>query len=215
MSTQNVVIHKPREVVNTMMDSNRWNGFKFRDGDIVIGTWAKSGTTWTQQIVSQLVFNGAEGIPAADVAPWVDMRVLPFDDMMAGLEAQTHRRFLKTHLPADSVPLSPKAKYLYIGRDGRDVYWSWHNHLMVMADWLYEAFNTPPGLPGGPLVRPDGDARKGFNGWLAGEGYSADTFWPHVQSWWNVHNAPNVMLVHFANLKADMAGEIQIGRAHV
>ena len=209
MSTQNVVIHKPREVVNTMMDSNRWNGFKFRDGDIVIGTWAKSGTTWTQQIVSQLVFNGAEGIPAADVAPWVDMRVLPFDDMMAGLEAQTHRRFLKTHLPADSVPLSPKAKYLYIGRDGRDVYWSWHNHLMVMADWLYEAFNTPPGLPGGPLVRPDGDARKGFNGWLAGEGYSADTFWPHVQSWWNVHNAPNVMLVHFANLKADMAGEIR------
>jgi aryl sulfotransferase len=209
MSTADGVTSGPREVVNALMDSNRWNGFEFRDGDIVIGTWAKSGTTWAQQIVSQLIFNGAEGIPAADVAPWVDMRGIPFDEMMAQLEAQTHRRFLKTHLPADSVPLSPKAKYLYIGRDGRDVYFSWHNHLMMMADWLYEACNNPPGLPCGPLVRPDGDLRKGFNGWLAGEGYSADTFWPHVQSWWHVRNAPNVMLLHFANLKADMAGEIR------
>jgi hypothetical protein len=37
------------------MDSRRWNDFRFRDGDIVIGTWAKSGTTWTQQIISQLI----------------------------------------------------------------------------------------------------------------------------------------------------------------
>ncbi len=209
MSVSDTVSTEPRELVNTLMDSNRWNGFKFRDGDIVIGTWAKSGTTWAQQIVSQLIFNGAEGIPAADVAPWVDMRVLPFDDMIAGIEAQTHRRFFKTHLPADALPLLPTTKYMYIGRDGRDVSFSWHNHLMVMADWLYEAFNTPPGLACGPLVRPDGDIRKWFNGWLAGEGYSADTFWPHVQSWWDIRHAPNVMLVHFANLKADMAGEIR------
>jgi aryl sulfotransferase len=209
MSTSSVVTNARREVVNTLMDSNRWNGFEFRDGDIVIGTWAKSGTTWTQQIVSQLIFDGAEGIPAADVAPWVDMRAMPFDEMMAAIEAQTHRRFLKTHLPADALPFSPKAKYLYIGRDGRDVSFSWHNHLAVMADWLYEACNNPPGLPCGPLLRPDGDIREWFSRWLDGEGYSADTFWPHVQSWWSVRNAPNVMLLHFANLKADMEGEIR------
>jgi aryl sulfotransferase len=209
MSVSDLTARKPRELVNVIMDSNRWNGFEFRDGDIVIGTWAKSGTTWTQQIVGQLIFNGAEDIAAADLAPWVDMRIIPFDDMMAGLEAQTHRRFLKTHLPADALPLSPKAKYLYIGRDGRDVYWSWYNHLARMVEPLYDAFNDPPGLPGGPLVRPDGDVRKAFNGWLSGEGYSADTFWPHVQSWWDVRHAPNVLLVHFGNLKADMAGEIR------
>jgi aryl sulfotransferase len=199
----------PRELVNVLMDSDRWNGFKFRDGDIVIGTWAKSGTTWTQQIVSQLIFNGAEGVAAADIAPWVDMRVIPFDEMMAALEAQTHRRFLKTHLPADALPFSPKAKYLYIGRDGRDVYFSWHNHLVRMLPVLYDAFKDPPGLPHGPLVRPDSDVRKCFNGWLAGEGYSASTFWQHVQSWWNLRHQPNVMLVHFSGLKADMPGEIR------
>lgn len=200
---------KPRELINFMMDSTRWNGFDFRDGDVVIGTWAKAGTTWTQQIVTQLIFNGAEGVAAGDVAPWVDMRIMPFDEMLAALEAQTHRRALKTHLPADALPLSPKAKYLYIGRDGRDVYWSWHNHLVRMLPPLYDAFNDPPGLPYQPVVRPDGDIRRAFNGWVAGEGYSAETFFAHVQSWWDVRDEPNVQLVHFARLKADMAGEIR------
>lgn len=200
---------KPRELVTALMDSTRWNGFEFRDGDIVIGTWAKSGTTWTQQIVSQLIFRGAEGIAAADVAPWVDMRIMPFDEMIAQLKAQTHRRCMKTHLPADALLFSPKAKYLYIGRDGRDVYWSWYNHLVRMLPALYDAFNDPPGLPHQPLARPDDDVRKSFNEWLDGKGYSAETLLAHVQSWWDVRSEPNVMLVHFAKLKADMPGEIR------
>jgi hypothetical protein len=39
-------------------DSTRLNNFPFRDDDIIIGTWSKSGTTWTQQLVAQLVFRG-------------------------------------------------------------------------------------------------------------------------------------------------------------
>jgi len=58
--------HKTRELHNHHFDSTIWNDFKFRDGDIVIATYAKSGTTWVQQIVSQLVFNGAEDLPVAD-----------------------------------------------------------------------------------------------------------------------------------------------------
>jgi len=53
---------KTRELHNVLFDSTRWNEFKFRDDDVVVATWGKSGTTWTQQIVSQLVFRGAEGI---------------------------------------------------------------------------------------------------------------------------------------------------------
>lgn len=199
----------PRKLLNFAMDSTRWNDFAFRDGDIVIGTWAKSGTTWTQQIVSQLIFNGAEGIAVGDIAPWVDMRVIPLDDVTTLVESQTHRRFLKTHLPADALRFSPLAKYIYIGRDGRDVAWSFFNHLMRMSQELYDAFNDPPGLDGQPVVRPDGDSRAFFNGWLNGEGYNADAFFQNVQSWWDMRTAPNVLLVHFNNLKADMEGEIR------
>ena len=60
--------------------------------------------------------------------PWVDLRVPPRQVKLPEIEAQTHRRFLKTHLPVDALVFSPKAKYLYIGRDGRDVMWSLHNH---------------------------------------------------------------------------------------
>jgi len=198
-----------REVHNYAMDSTRWYEFTFRDGDIVIGTWSKSGTTWVQQIVCQLIFGGAEGIPTLDMAPWLDMRILPLDTVMAQLEAQTHRRMIKTHLPADALVFSPKAKYIYVARDGRDVVWSWYNHLMRMSPELYEAFNTTPGLVGPPLRRPEGTVQEFFHEWLDNDAAPVGSFWQHVQSWWDVGDRPNVLLLHFSNLKADMPGEIR------
>jgi tryptophanase len=47
---------KTREMHNHHMDSTVWNDIEFRDDDIVIATYAKSGTSWMQQIVSQLIF---------------------------------------------------------------------------------------------------------------------------------------------------------------
>jgi aryl sulfotransferase len=43
---------KLRELHNHHFDSTIRNDFKFRDDDIIIGTYAKSGTTWVQQIVT-------------------------------------------------------------------------------------------------------------------------------------------------------------------
>ena len=119
---------KTRELHNNHMDSTVWNDLDFRDDDIVIATYAKSGTTWLQQIISQLIFAGAEGLGVAEMSPWVDLRVPPKEVKLAEIEAQTHRRFLKTHLPVDALVFSPKAKYIYIARDARDVMWSMHNH---------------------------------------------------------------------------------------
>jgi aryl sulfotransferase len=68
---------KTRELHNHHFDSTVWNDFTFRDDDIVIATYAKSGTTWVQQIVSQLIFDGAEGLEVAEMSPWLDLRVPP------------------------------------------------------------------------------------------------------------------------------------------
>ena len=73
---------KAREFNDNLMDSTRWDDFKFRDGDIVIGTWAKAGTTWTQQIVGQLIFEGAEGLAVMDLAPWIDLRLFPKEEVL-------------------------------------------------------------------------------------------------------------------------------------
>ena len=109
--------HKTRELHNHHFNSTIWNDFQFRDDDIVIATYAKSGTTWVQQIVSQLIFSGADGLEVAEMSPWLDLRVPPKEVKLPAVHAQKHRRFIKTHLPVDALVFSPKAKYLYIGRD--------------------------------------------------------------------------------------------------
>jgi aryl sulfotransferase len=200
---------KTRELHNHHIDSTRWNDFKFRDDDIVIGTWAKSGTTWMQQIIGQLIFDGAEDVPVIDLCPWVDIRFLPYDEMIAALEAQTHRRFLKTHLPVDALVLSPRAKYIFIGRDGRDTVWSLYNHHAGFSEQFYEMMGSVPGIVGPMLEPPSTGIVEYFNAWLDGDGYPFWPFWSHTRSWWDVRDLPNVLLVHFNALKHDMPGEMR------
>ncbi len=200
---------KTREIHNHHFDSTVWNDFAFRDDDIVIATWAKSGTTWMQQIVSQLVFDGAEGLPVAEMSPWLDLRVPPAADKLAALEAQTHRRFIKTHLPVDALVYSPKARYIYIARDGRDVAWSMHNHHFNANDAWYALLNDSPGRVGPPIGRATPDVVAYFREWLDGDGHPFWPFWDNVRSWWAIRELPNLLMVHFAELKEDLPGQIR------
>ena len=200
---------KTREFHNHHFDSTIWNDFKFRDDDVVIATYAKSGTTWVQQIVSQLIFNGEAGLPVAEMSPWLDLRIPPKAVKLPAVESQTHRRFLKTHLPVDALVFSPRAKYIYIGRDGRDVVWSMYNHHSRANDLWYEALNDTPGRIGPPIQRPPDTIRQYFSDWLEHDGHPFWPFWENVRSWWAIRNLPNVHFIHFANLKADMPNEIR------
>lgn len=200
---------KTCEFHNHHFDSTIWNDFAFRDDDIVIATYAKSGTTWVQHIVAQLIFAGAEGLPVAEMSPWLDLRVPPKAIKLSAVEAQTHRRFIKTHLPVDALVFSPRAKYLYIGRDGRDVVWSLYNHHLKANALWYEALNETPGRVGPPIGRPPKSVQQYFLDWLEQDGHPFWPFWDNVASWWAIRSLPNVMLVHFARLKADMKEEIR------
>jgi len=209
MMTKQVMPTKSRELHNHHFDSTIWNDLKFRDDDIVISTYAKSGTTWVQQILAQLIFNGKEGMEVAEMSPWVDLRVPPKAVKLPILEAQTHRRFMKTHLPVDALVFSEKAKYIYIGRDGRDVLWSFYHHHSTANEAWYGALNETPGRVGPPIGPPVESITQYYRDWLNNDGYPIWPFWENVRSWWETRNLPNVHLVHFANLKRDMAGEIR------
>lgn len=200
---------KSRELHNHHFDSTIWNELNFRDDDIVIATYGKAGTTWTQQIVAQLLFNGDPDLAVAEMSPWLDLRVPPKAVKLPMIEAQTHRRFMKTHLPVDALKFSPRAKYLYIGRDGRDVLWSMYNHHANANHIWYEALNDTPGRVGPPIQPPPADIRQYWHDWLNNDGHPFWSFWENVRSWWQIRHLPNVQFVHFANLKRDMPGEMR------
>ncbi len=200
---------KARELHNHHFDSTIWNDFAFRDDDVVIATYAKSGTTWTQQIVAQMLFGGDPTLAVAEMSPWLDLRVPPKAVKLEAVEAQTHRRIIKTHLPVDALVFSPRAKYLYIARDGRDVVWSMYNHhANANAAW-YAALNDTPGRVGAPIEPPPADIRQYWYDWLDRDGHPFWPFWESVRSWWAIRHLPNVMLLHFADLKRDMPGQMR------
>jgi aryl sulfotransferase len=200
---------KTRELHNQHIDSTVWNDYKFRDDDIIISTYAKSGTTWMQQIIAQMLFDGDTDLDTQAMSPWVDFRLPPKEVKLPAIEAQTHRRFVKTHLPVDALVYSPKAKYLYIGRDGRDVLWSLYNHHAMGNDAMYDALNNSPGRVGPPLERPTDDIREYWHTWLDQDGFPYWSFWENVRTWWAIRNLPNVLMVHFDVLKHHMPEEMR------
>src|SRR3954469_17072504 len=120
----------PRRYTSPDEDSTRWDGFAFRDDDIVISTRTKSGTTWMQMICALLVFQTPDlPAPLADLSPWLDWDVEPVHDVRARADAQQHRRFLKTHTPLDGFPLDERVTYIVVVRHPLDVAVSTYHHL--------------------------------------------------------------------------------------
>ena len=204
---------RARHVVSSrMFDSERWHHLALRDDDVIVSTWAKTGTTLTQQMVYQLITGGEEGVAAHGVSPWVDVRFqMPLEPMVAMLDAQTHRRVLKTHLSFEATPFSPQVKYVYIGRDGRDVLWSAYNHYRAFTPNAFATLNAIEG-PWPHWGPTDLDVRAYYLQWLDTDttpGFHDLSFWDHVQGWYDQRQQPNVLLLHYANLIADLSGEMR------
>ena len=203
------------------LDSMRWQSYQPRPDDIVISTSLKSGTTWMQEIVRQLIFMGRDipernEVPVGQVSLWPDAPWSPVGKMLEKMEAQQHRRFMKTHLPLDGLPFFPQVKYIVVGRDARDVAMSMWNHYVGMTAEAFEFHNSTAGRPGGPLPRPPQDIhafwqdwiRRGWFDWTS-EGYPFQPNLYHTQSWWSYRHLPNILFVHFNDLKRDLVGELR------
>ena len=205
-------------VRSRVFDSAEWDEFTVRPDDIVISTYPKCGTTWTQRIVGMLVFGSADPFPVQDTSPWPDFRVPPPGAMHALAASQTHRRFLKSHLPFDSLPHYEGVKYIHVARDGRDAAMSFFNHKSNYTPGTVERFREISredpkfGDEDFPFV-PQGDAAQHFHDWLEGweddQGDPHAGYFPFERSFWEARHEPDVLLVHFNDLKADRGAEMR------
>ena len=201
------------------LDSTAWDQFEPRAGDVIITTAMKAGTTWMQTIVGNLIFQDQK-MPGMlwQLTPWLDSRGGdPLEEKLKLLEAQTHRRFLKTHLPLAAMPYFPEVKYIYVGRDGRDVFMSLWNHYRHLEPDVIDWFNSAPERAGDPFpVCPD-DIHKFFQMWMTKswftwefDGYPFWSLFYHLGSWWNHKHLPNILFVHFNDLLADLDGQMHM-----
>ena len=65
---------RTREYRSFLFDSRNWEVYRPRAGDVVVTTSYKSGTTWMQNIVLRLIFQGREVPAVSAVSPWIDRR---------------------------------------------------------------------------------------------------------------------------------------------
>ncbi len=142
-------------------DSARWIGFPFRTGDIVISTRSKTGTTWVQMICALLIFQTPD-LPASLgwISPWLDFLTTPREEVYGLLEAQVHRRFIKTHTPLDGIPLDSRVTYIVTARHPLDMAVSLYHQGDNIDRALMRRLTGQP-EPAGP-PRP----RKPLRDWL-------------------------------------------------
>jgi aryl sulfotransferase len=203
---------RTRHYSSYIFESRNWDRYVPRPGDIVVSTSYKSGTTWMQNILRQLLFPSEPRPPISAVSPWLDRRNAGLDALIAALEAQRHRRFIKSHMPLDALPYFPEVRYIIVVRDPRDVFMSFWNHYSEFTD-AYHAEPPPPGIA--PMPRCPDDIHALWPLWISqgcfpweSEGWPHSGNLYHTASWWRFRHLPNIRFIHFADLLADPASEI-------
>ena len=207
-----------------IFDSGRWRGFTLRPGDIIISTPSKSGTTWIQMICALLILQ--EPVlpkPLSTLSPWLDMLSKARRDVVAELEEQTHRRFIKTHTPLDGLPLDSSVTYICVGRDPRDVALSMDNHMANLRFDRFLAARAAAAAIDGVTLDPIGppppspeDIRQRFWAWVDNDTPPTDLssslrkMVHHLQTFWEAPPHIDVVMLHYDDLRADLEGQMRL-----
>ena len=121
------------------------------------------------------------------------------------------RRVIKSHLPADALPIAAEARYLFVGRNGKDLgieppqlpEANFSPETMATINRIHAEWSGDPS----PLVIPE-SMQEFFDLWLDTDGYGCCDLFDVVKSWWKLRDEPNVLLVHYRQLKDDLRGQI-------
>lgn len=190
-------------------DSARWDDFRFRAGDIIISARSKHGTTWTQMICALLILQTSQlPAPLDALSPWLDWLGEPREDVFARLEAQQHRRFIKTHTPLDGIPRHPLVTYVVVARHPLDAAVSlYHQGDNIDRERVRQ-------LTGQSQQPASANRRPSLHDWLAAWiNWDADPqndldsmpgVMRHLAGAWARRTKPTTILVHYHDLSTDL-----------
>jgi len=197
---------EPRRRIYTdsVSDSSRWDAFVPRVGDIVVSTPPKSGTTWTQGILAMLIAGDPEvDAQTAMKSPWIDFTMRELREVMARLEAQEHRRQVKTHTPFDGIPFWPQIRYVTVYRHPIDVHFSYRKHRANVTSDVRQA------------LMPE-DPSDSFREFLADvDDRGLGPILEHYLCTLAREPCENLIRLHYADMLRDLPGAVTSVAAHV
>lgn len=180
---------------------------KWRAGDIVISVPPKSGTTWTMNIVYQLLIGGTDDFQDiyAEV-PWIEFLGRPsqsFQEVLDRIEAMpsSRRRAFKTHSAPPQIPFYDQAtgkgvKYIVVFRNPEEALVSFRPFIDQHRNEWFNLWHVPKET----LYRPDFPA---FYADVVNANEMQGMFFGFLASWWPLRNQANVLFLHYSDMKRD------------
>lgn len=203
--------------------ANRCFNFKWRPSDVVLMTYPKCGTTWTQEIVWTMRNNANFDHPSADEplsdrAPFFECDMLfpedlPLDDPKTkvcpsfqqlcpgadprdGIYLQLSAaipdpRTIKTHLAFTVLhpSLLDTIKVVYVARNPKDMFVSYMHHARLLDGFVGSVDDFMKYFKNGDLM------------------YGA--YDEHVREAWERRDHPNLHIIFYEDLKADIMKELR------
>ena len=167
-----------------------------------------------QMICALLVFQSPDlPAPLVELSPWLDWLIAPQEDVYARLDAQDHRRIIKTHTPLDGIPLDARATYIVVARHPLDMAVSLYHHSANIDRERLRQLTGQPGSLYTASSRPS--LREWVLRWVGAvvdpraELDSLPGVMLHLSDAWARRPGPDVVLVHYDDLSAGLEGEMR------
>ncbi|XP_056419724.1 amine sulfotransferase-like [Hyla sarda] len=161
---------------------------EIREDDVFLVTYPKSGTIWTQQILS-LIFheghrNGTEQIENIDRVPWIEYKYKDFD-----IKSRPSPRLFSTHLPYYLMPRDLRfrtGKVLYVCRNPKDVLVSFYHFIRML-----------------PYLKCSIDWETFLELFISGR-VTGGSWFDHVRGWYTHKEDFNILIVTYEEMKKDL-----------
>ncbi|KAM9233142.1 amine sulfotransferase-like [Dugong dugon] len=166
--------------------------FEIRDDDIFIITYPKSGTIWTQQILSLIYFeehrNSTSHLETLDRVPFLEYNVREVDFVN-----RPSPRLFTSHIPYYLAPKglkNKKAKIIYIYRNPKDVLISYFHFSKFVT--LFEASDTIEEF-----------MKKFLDGKVMGS-----LWFDHIRGWYEHKHNFNILFMMYEDMKKDLRSSV-------
>lgn len=185
----------------------------WRDGDVVISVPPKSGTTWTMNIVHQLLTGGTPDFrDIYEEVPWIEFLGHPeatHQHVLDRVEAmpEHRRRAFKTHSAPPDVPFLPEGegrevKYVVVFRNPEEALVSFRPFIEKHSDAWFDLWQ----MPRGAMCRPDFPS---FYSEVIDSHGMQGAFFGFLAAWWPLRQERNVLFLHFSDMKRDHEASVR------